>query len=54
MATCFDPRHDDPCPDCESCTACMTECSTDYWQEQDGTPWGEVTLQLNGQMYEVN
>ena len=46
MATCHDPRHAAPCPMCEDCSACVEECLTDYWIEDDGTPWGEVGLRI--------
>jgi hypothetical protein len=41
---CLDPRHDEPCfhsdPHDGECTACMSECNTDYWFNPDGSPWG--------------
>ena len=48
---CEDPRHDKPCvwEEGDECVACMQECSTDYWFEDDGAPWGEVGLKLSEQ-----
>lgn len=48
MAICKDPRHDEPCQNCETCSGCMEECETRYWFEDDGTPWGDVGLALTG------
>jgi hypothetical protein len=46
MAICNDPRHDTPCT-ADDCSECMQECSTEYWTEDDGTPWNEVGLTLS-------
>jgi hypothetical protein len=48
MAICKDPRHDEPCS-ADDCSECMAECSTEYWFEDDGTPWNEVGLSLTAQ-----
>jgi len=46
MTTCHDPRHETPCPNAENCVACMEECCTDYWREEDGSAWGAVGLMV--------